>query len=439
MHACAACVMHVCSYKYLGKGTLVWKGDDASRCKAILKEVSEALGLTKDQAQIGRSKLFLKQPQTLFQLEKLRSKKFGAFAKVHVPSAFLQLMFGFTPAPQIIQRAYRSWSERKALINTRLAVAKSFLGKKQRRAQSIFRPFTGQYLSQPLTQKWEGMQQYLQMGRRETVVFSEDCAQVALPADAPPPPPGQQWQWRKVVPILTSDRIILFDDAPPVRPPSFSLPDCPPQTVPVMAVRMIVRLEDITGVTRYGTRVNHGRTTVTCHTGLQLSPGADDALVVSVRPSATVTYASVMEADESSNSCRNCQVEFSFFGKHRHHCRSGAEPPEIAFRFCCLTRCRGCGKLFCHECSPEEIRRFPANRVHQVRALPLLLPLQHARNFSRSRRAAAPSAWRCSLPACPRISASAPTAAQNSSQFCSRCPLPLKKMNPKPQTLNPEP
>ena len=46
---------------------------------------------------------------------------------------------------QVIQRAYRSWSERKALINTRLAVAKSFLGKKQRRAQSIFRPFTGQY------------------------------------------------------------------------------------------------------------------------------------------------------------------------------------------------------------------------------------------------------------------------------------------------------
>lgn len=44
----------------------------------------------------------------------------------------------------MIQRAYRSWSERKALINTRLAVAKSFLGKKQRRAQSIFRPFTGQ-------------------------------------------------------------------------------------------------------------------------------------------------------------------------------------------------------------------------------------------------------------------------------------------------------
>jgi hypothetical protein len=46
---------------------------------------------------------------------------------------------------QVIQRVYRSWGERKALINTRLAIAQSFLGKKQRRAQSIFRPFTGQY------------------------------------------------------------------------------------------------------------------------------------------------------------------------------------------------------------------------------------------------------------------------------------------------------
>jgi myosin-1 len=133
-------------YKYLGKGTLSWKGDDASRCKAILKEVSEALGLTKDQAQIGRSKLFLKQPQTLFQLEKLRSKKFGVFAKVKASVYTLaSLVFGLISLIiQVIQRAYRSWSERKALINTRLAVAKSFLGKKQRRAQSIFRPFTGQ-------------------------------------------------------------------------------------------------------------------------------------------------------------------------------------------------------------------------------------------------------------------------------------------------------
>ena len=185
-------------------------------------------------------------------------------------------------------------------------MAKSFLGKKQRRAQSIFRPFTGQYLSQALTQKWEAMQPLLQMGRRETVVFSEDSAQVALPADAPPPPPGQQWQWCNVVPILTNDRIIFFDEAPPPRPPSFSLQGCPPQTIPVMSLRMTLRLEDITG--------------------LQLSPGADDALVVSVRPSATVTYASVMEPDEASNTCRNCQVEFSFFGKHRHHCRLGAEP-----------------------------------------------------------------------------------------------------------------
>ena len=54
--------------------------------------MSEALGLTKDQAQIGRSKLFLKQPQTLFQLEKLRSKKFGAFAKV-TAAALLRQFF----------------------------------------------------------------------------------------------------------------------------------------------------------------------------------------------------------------------------------------------------------------------------------------------------------------------------------------------------------
>jgi hypothetical protein len=160
------------------------------------------------------------------------------------------------------------------------------------------------------------MQTFLQMGRRETVVFSEDSAQVCLPADAPPPPPGQQWQWCKVIPILTNDRIIFFDEAPPARPPSFSLNGCPPQTIPVLAVRMIVRLEDITA--------------------LHLSPGADDALVVAVRSAATVTYASVMEQDEASNNCRACGVQFSFFGKHRHHCRLPPPQAESSEPHCCV-------------------------------------------------------------------------------------------------------
>jgi hypothetical protein len=64
---------------------------------------------------------------------------------------------------------------------------------------------------------------------------------------------------------------------------------------------MIVKLEDITSLT--------------------LSPGADDALVVCVRPATTVTYASVVPQDDAVKSCRTCSKEFSFFGKHRHRCR----------------------------------------------------------------------------------------------------------------------
>jgi hypothetical protein len=171
------------------------------------------------------------------------------------------------------------------------------------------------YLSASLTQKWEAMQPFLQMGRRETVVFSEDSAQVSLPLDVNPAPVVQQWQWCKVVPILTNDRIIFFDEAPPARPPAwggqpFSLKGCP---IPVLAVRMIVRLEDITA--------------------LQLSPGADDALVVAVRPTATVTYASVVERDDASNQCRGCGVQFSFFGKHKHHCRFILQPEISLLRY----------------------------------------------------------------------------------------------------------
>jgi hypothetical protein len=113
-----------------------------------------------------------------------------------------------------------------------------------------------------------------------------------------------------------------------------------------MALRMIIRLEDITA--------------------LQLSPGADDALVVKVRPAATVTYASVMEPDSASNNCRACGVRFSFFGKHRHHCRSSMSRDAFFESLRPEIWRRGCGLLFCHECSPESTRRFPTNRVHQV-------------------------------------------------------------------------
>jgi hypothetical protein len=190
-------------------------------------------------------------------------------------------------------------------------------------------------------QKWESMQPALQMGRRETVVFSEDSAQVALPLDAPPPPPGQQWQWCKVIPILTSDRIIFFDEAPPVPPPSFSSKGCPPQIIPEMAVRMIVKLEDITG--------------------LQLSPGADDALVVTVRPATTVAYASIVPQDDPVKSCRSCSKEFSFFGKHKHRCRLDCAPlRDLVFFF---VQCCNPNFVFLFLCSVVTLTLFSLFRV----------------------------------------------------------------------------
>ena len=81
--------------------------------------------------------------------------------------------------------------------------------------------------------------------------------------------------------------------------------DCSVRLWSVETARMIVKLEDITG--------------------LQLSPGADDALVVTVRPATTVAYASIVPQDDPVKSCRSCSKEFSFFGKHKHRCRFDAD------------------------------------------------------------------------------------------------------------------
>ena len=78
--------------------------------------------------QIGKSKIFIKSPESLFLLEEQRDRKYHHFAK-------------------IIQRAYRRYKSRKYFIEARQKAADIMLHKKERKRFSLSRQFAGDYLS----------------------------------------------------------------------------------------------------------------------------------------------------------------------------------------------------------------------------------------------------------------------------------------------------
>eukprot|EP00760_Papus_ankaliazontas_P004527 PhM_4_TR11938/c0_g1_i1/m.75870/K10356/MYO1; myosin I len=114
-------------YKYLCPQTYPrpWKGDDKSGCVAILRHVST---LPAEAWQLGETKVFIRQPQHLFHLEDLREQGFG------------DIIYK-------IQRAWRRYRTRKVLIKLRAQLTKMYKkGGKQRRADSVFRPYFAEYV-----------------------------------------------------------------------------------------------------------------------------------------------------------------------------------------------------------------------------------------------------------------------------------------------------
>mmetsp|Transcript_10766 Transcript_10766/g.16368 ORF Transcript_10766/g.16368 Transcript_10766/m.16368 type:complete len:1196 (-) Transcript_10766:132-3719(-) len=114
-----------------------WRGSDKAGCKEILKEVAAKIpGLTREEMQLGNTKLFIRQPETYFELEKLREIRIGDFVVV-------------------IQRAWRSYHNRKEYVTMQMEIAKIYKDAgKSRRRDSIFRPYKGDYLeSLPLYER----------------------------------------------------------------------------------------------------------------------------------------------------------------------------------------------------------------------------------------------------------------------------------------------
>ncbi|XP_034046089.1 unconventional myosin-Ie isoform X3 [Thalassophryne amazonica] len=100
-----------------------WRGDEKQGVLHLLRSVN----MDQDQYQLGRTKIFIKAPESLFLLEETRERKFDGYART-------------------IQKAWRKYLARKKYVQMREEASDLLLNRKERRRHSLNRNFVGDYL-----------------------------------------------------------------------------------------------------------------------------------------------------------------------------------------------------------------------------------------------------------------------------------------------------
>ncbi|XP_021100855.1 unconventional myosin-If isoform X3 [Heterocephalus glaber] len=122
-----------------------WRRDERQGVQHLLR----AVNMDPDQYQMGATKVFVKNPESLFLLEEMRERKFDGFART-------------------IQKAWRRHVAVRKYEEMREEASNILLNKKERRRNSINRNFVGDYLG--LEERPE-LRQFL--GKRERVDFAD--------------------------------------------------------------------------------------------------------------------------------------------------------------------------------------------------------------------------------------------------------------------------
>uniref|UniRef100_A0A803V9R8 Myosin IF n=1 Tax=Ficedula albicollis TaxID=59894 RepID=A0A803V9R8_FICAL len=122
-----------------------WRGDERQGVQHLLHSVN----MEPDQYQMGRSKVFVKNPESLFLLEEMRERKFDSFARV-------------------IQKAWRRHVAIRKYEQMREEAASILYNFKERRRNSINRNFVGDYLGM---EERPELRQFL--AKRERIDFAD--------------------------------------------------------------------------------------------------------------------------------------------------------------------------------------------------------------------------------------------------------------------------
>ncbi|KAI1891615.1 hypothetical protein AGOR_G00145610 [Albula goreensis] len=123
-----------------------WRGEERQGVQHLMRSVN----MDADQYQMGRTKVFVKNPESLFLLEEMRERKFDTFART-------------------IQKAWRKYIARRKYEQMREEASDILYNSKERRRNSINRNFVGDYLGM---EDHPELRQFL--AKRERVDFA-DC------------------------------------------------------------------------------------------------------------------------------------------------------------------------------------------------------------------------------------------------------------------------
>nr|XP_061789718.1 unconventional myosin-Ie-like isoform X1 [Nerophis lumbriciformis] len=133
-------------YAILTKETWpAWRGDERQGVLRLLNSVN----MDDDQFQLGKTKVFIKAPESLFLLEEMRERKYNGYARV-------------------IQKAWRKHVAVRKYVKMREEASDILLNKKERRKNSLNRNFVGDYIG---TDVHPEIRQFV--GRRERIDFAD--------------------------------------------------------------------------------------------------------------------------------------------------------------------------------------------------------------------------------------------------------------------------
>ncbi|XP_022110259.1 unconventional myosin-Ie-like isoform X1 [Acanthaster planci] len=122
-----------------------WRGD----VRSGIKHLMNAVNMEPDQWQLGKTKVFIKAPESLFLLEEQRERKYDHFAR-------------------ILQKAFRRFNAHKHYLRLKEQASDLLYNKKERRRYSLNRNFAGDYIGfehNPLLQALTA--------RRERIEFAD--------------------------------------------------------------------------------------------------------------------------------------------------------------------------------------------------------------------------------------------------------------------------
>ncbi len=277
-----------------------WRGSDKDGCKKILSAIAKNLpGFNKEEAQLGKSKVFIRQPESYFNIERLREVQLGNFVAV-------------------IQRAWRSYKSSKEFIIMQNVMAKWYSKEtKSRRRDSIFRPYAGDYLDSLGNRAEtirEGMFRIIDhYSTQENVVFADvDCGQiVASSSSSKSNQVCDGCAIEKKLLVLTDSALYLID----ICTPGYFDRHFPKDTtiasqLPNLVLRRRIKIDKSKG---------EG-----CLTGIGLSRKADPCLAIFVRIEKQLKTPQIdhfiQDSDALANICAASGTVFSLFTR-RHHCR----------------------------------------------------------------------------------------------------------------------